>query len=279
MDKDFNRLRKRECVICFFDLHLSAAYCQCSPDKYACLNHAKQLCSCSWSAKTFLFRYEMSKLDLLVQALEGKLSAVYLFAREELGLLLSGRVSKHRARELGFVNSPSHTDLKQEQKKSQDEVFQSQDVAEPNGIIGNSTDRISLMNTPVVPQALGELKRKKNAVASAIISNGTADKSHSIQREKPDMLLPDIVSSSSSSSSSESDQEDSDGFLFRKKQCLFSYSEYNNIAQRFISSSPVGRLTGSASEGQERKRPPSSCKSDIVLLSDGEGEEDACQKP
>ncbi|KAK9280763.1 hypothetical protein L1049_003651 [Liquidambar formosana] len=59
MYKGFDATSKRECSICFFDLHLSAAGCSCSPDRYSCLNHAKQLCSCPWSAKVFLFRYEM----------------------------------------------------------------------------------------------------------------------------------------------------------------------------------------------------------------------------
>jgi histone demethylase JARID1 len=95
MESGFDATNERECSICLFDLHLSAAGCHyCSPDKYACLNHAKQLCSCSWGAKFFLFRYDVTELSILVEALEGKLSAIYRWARLDLGLALSSYVSK-----------------------------------------------------------------------------------------------------------------------------------------------------------------------------------------
>lgn len=97
MESSFDANSERECSECFFDLHLSAAGCHhCSPDKYACLNHAKQLCSCSWGAKFFLFRYDINELNILVEALEGKLSAVYRWARLDLGLALSSYVSRDK---------------------------------------------------------------------------------------------------------------------------------------------------------------------------------------
>ncbi|XP_062006554.1 putative lysine-specific demethylase JMJ16 [Rosa rugosa] len=95
MESNFDATSERECSICFFDLHLSAAGChQCSPDRYACLNHAKQFCSCAWSAKFFLFRYDIDELNILLEALEGKLSAVYRWARLDLGLALSSYIGK-----------------------------------------------------------------------------------------------------------------------------------------------------------------------------------------
>ncbi|XWS64754.1 hypothetical protein CRYUN_Cryun05aG0030800 [Craigia yunnanensis] len=94
MESNFDASSERECSICFFDLHLSAAGCHCSPDRYACLNHAKQFCSCARGAKIFLFRYDINELNILVEALEGKLSAVYRWARLDLGLALSSYVSK-----------------------------------------------------------------------------------------------------------------------------------------------------------------------------------------
>jgi len=93
MESSFDATSERECSICFFDLHLSAAACHCSTDRYACLDHAKQLCSCSWSSKFFLFRYDISELNILVEALEGKLSAVYRWAKLDLGLALTSYVS------------------------------------------------------------------------------------------------------------------------------------------------------------------------------------------
>nr|KJB82295.1 hypothetical protein B456_013G187600 [Gossypium raimondii] len=94
MDRNFDATSERECCICFFDLHLSAAGCRCSPDRYACLNHAKHLCSCARDAKFFLFRYDINELNILVEALEGKLSAIYRWARLDLGMALSSYASK-----------------------------------------------------------------------------------------------------------------------------------------------------------------------------------------
>lgn len=93
MESSFDATSERECSFCFFDLHLSAAACHCSTDRYACLDHAKQLCSCSWSSKFFLFRYDISELNILVEALEGKLSAVYRWAKLDLGLALTSYIS------------------------------------------------------------------------------------------------------------------------------------------------------------------------------------------
>ncbi|XP_048136925.1 putative lysine-specific demethylase JMJ16 [Rhodamnia argentea] len=81
MGQNFDASSKRECSICHFDLHLSAVFCKCSRDKYSCLDHATQICSCAWTDKVFLFRYEVSELNLLVEALEGNLSAVYEWAK------------------------------------------------------------------------------------------------------------------------------------------------------------------------------------------------------
>ncbi|KAJ7973550.1 lysine-specific demethylase JMJ18 [Quillaja saponaria] len=94
MESNFDATCERECSLCLFDLHLSAAGCRCSPDQYACLNHAKQFCSCSWDAKFFLFRYDISELNILVEALEGKLSAVYRWAKLDLAHSAIGNVHK-----------------------------------------------------------------------------------------------------------------------------------------------------------------------------------------
>lgn len=89
MENNFDATSERECSVCLFDLHLSAVGCHCSSDRYACLIHAKHFCSCAWGAKFFLYRYDTSELNILVEALEGKLSAVYRWARLDLGLALS----------------------------------------------------------------------------------------------------------------------------------------------------------------------------------------------
>lgn len=115
MNNDFDATSERECSVCLFDLHLSAAGCRCSPDRYACLHHAKQLCKCGWDVKFFLFRYDISELNILIEALEGKLSSIYRWARLDLGLALTSFVSKENmgdklAHSLeGMVEKPMNT--------------------------------------------------------------------------------------------------------------------------------------------------------------------------
>ncbi|KAG9155590.1 hypothetical protein Leryth_021197 [Lithospermum erythrorhizon] len=107
MESTFDATSERECSVCLFDLHLSAAGCHnCSPDRYACLNHVKEFCSCSWNAKFFLFRYDINELNILVEALEGKLSAVYRWAKLDLGLALSSAISKENGLGGKLSNSP-----------------------------------------------------------------------------------------------------------------------------------------------------------------------------
>ncbi|KAK9075074.1 hypothetical protein SSX86_003393 [Deinandra increscens subsp. villosa] len=102
MDASFDSINERECSVCYFDLHLSAAGCNnCSPEKYSCLNHANQFCSCSLGSKYFLFRYDMGDLGILVEALEGKLSAIYRWAKSDLRLSLADHVNKDIPHSIG----------------------------------------------------------------------------------------------------------------------------------------------------------------------------------
>ncbi|CAN8303828.1 unnamed protein product [Cochlearia groenlandica] len=72
MDKDFDLKCERECFSCFYDLHLSASGCKCSPEEYACLKHSNDLCSCEEKDRFVLLRYTMDELSSLVRALEGE---------------------------------------------------------------------------------------------------------------------------------------------------------------------------------------------------------------
>ncbi|KAI3449785.1 hypothetical protein Pfo_006450 [Paulownia fortunei] len=81
---EFDVATKRECSICLYDLYLSAVGCSCSPNIYACLRHAKQLCSCPWGSKRFFFRYGITELNLLVEALEGNLKAIHSWAKRKV---------------------------------------------------------------------------------------------------------------------------------------------------------------------------------------------------
>ena len=90
----------RECAFCYYDLHLSACGCPCSPEKYTCLVHAKQLCSCDWSRRLFLFRYDVNELNILADALGGKLSAIHRWGVSHLGLSLSSCVKREKEQDL-----------------------------------------------------------------------------------------------------------------------------------------------------------------------------------
>lgn len=96
MDADFDANCERECTVCHYDLHLSAIGCSCSPNIYTCLTHSKSLCSCSWSKRFSLHRYEIDDLYTLLDALSGKLSAVHRWGLSHLGLSLSSSLTQER---------------------------------------------------------------------------------------------------------------------------------------------------------------------------------------
>ncbi|CAN1292202.1 Putative lysine-specific demethylase JMJ16 [Linum perenne] len=106
MDKDFDATSKKECEICYYDLHLSAASCSCSADRYSCLNHAKQLCSCPWSRRLFMYRYEIDELRVLLEAVGGKPTAIYKWARDDLKLLLHSLVSDNSSQTPKQADNP-----------------------------------------------------------------------------------------------------------------------------------------------------------------------------
>ncbi|KAK6243217.1 hypothetical protein QUC31_009626 [Theobroma cacao] len=87
MEKDFDLENERECFSCFYDLHLSACSCKCSPERFACLKHVKNFCSCQDEDRFVLLRYTIYELQMLVKALEGGLDAVKVWASEDLGLV------------------------------------------------------------------------------------------------------------------------------------------------------------------------------------------------
>ncbi|KAJ8497639.1 hypothetical protein OPV22_008191 [Ensete ventricosum] len=119
MDADFDSNNERECVLCHYDLHLSAASCLCSPDRFACLIHAKNLCSCSWNTRIFLFRYNIGELNVLLDALGGKPSAVHRWGISDLGLSLSSYISREKTDEPDLTGL---TDKKGREQKDNEPV-------------------------------------------------------------------------------------------------------------------------------------------------------------
>ncbi|CAN4101956.1 unnamed protein product [Withania somnifera] len=102
MEEDFCATTKRECITCFYDLYLSSIGCKCSPHKYTCFLHAKQLCACAWSEKYLLIRYEIDELSIMVEALDRTVSAVHKLAKEKIGLPVSD-ISKDGSKKVGMT--------------------------------------------------------------------------------------------------------------------------------------------------------------------------------
>ncbi|KAL0299157.1 UNVERIFIED_CONTAM: putative lysine-specific demethylase [Sesamum radiatum] len=176
-ESSFDANSERECSICLFDLHLSAAGCHhCSPDKYACLHHAKQLCSCSWGAKFFLFRYDINELNILVEALEGKLSAVYRWARLDLGLALSSYVSRDNMQIPGLLGKLSYSSQVASSDMSSLPIVVSskEQKGQPDGSLPNpikypgGPNSSQKLKSPVVVLALENMKASSNLLSQKV---------------------------------------------------------------------------------------------------------------
>lgn len=85
MEKDFDLNTERECSSCFYDLHLSAACCSCSPDKFTCLKHANQISCCDPVNRLVLLRHTIDELKTLIKALEECTDALKVWASDDHG--------------------------------------------------------------------------------------------------------------------------------------------------------------------------------------------------
>ena len=97
-EKDFDLESERECFSCFYDLHLSACSCKCSPERFACLKHVKKFCSCQDEDRFVLLRYTIDELHMLVKALEGGLDAVKGWASKDLGFVSVNDCDAHMSK-------------------------------------------------------------------------------------------------------------------------------------------------------------------------------------
>ncbi|CAH1448629.1 unnamed protein product [Lactuca virosa] len=82
MEDDFDTTNEKECYLCFYDLHMSAATCTCLPDGFACLKHANLLCCCDPKQRVVYLRYTLDELTTLVNSLEGNSDALQKWASE-----------------------------------------------------------------------------------------------------------------------------------------------------------------------------------------------------
>ncbi|XP_047326516.1 putative lysine-specific demethylase JMJ16 isoform X2 [Impatiens glandulifera] len=170
MESDFDSTIERECSICLFDLHLSAAGCSCSPDKYACLSHAYQLCSCSQDMKNFLVRYDINELNILVEALGGKLSAIYRWARLDFGVSLTSHISS------GDSQTPAPVDTKTNEKVG--ETIQNDKLSQRSSSSSSLLFKIKVGNT-VSSIKEEKISHSSNQVSLEEVLNGD----HSVKRK------------------------------------------------------------------------------------------------
>ncbi|KAJ0927447.1 putative chromatin remodeling & transcription regulator FYR family [Helianthus annuus] len=84
MDNDFDTTNEKECFLCFYDLHMSAASCKCSPDRFSCLKHVHRLCSCDSDQLSVYLRYTFDELTMMIDALEGQSDAIKNWATKVL---------------------------------------------------------------------------------------------------------------------------------------------------------------------------------------------------
>ncbi|XP_042517534.1 putative lysine-specific demethylase JMJ16 [Macadamia integrifolia] len=289
MDVSFDATSERECIICFYDLHLSAAGCHCSPDRYACLNHAKQLCSCAWSDKFFLFRYEISELNVLVEALEGKLSAIHRWAKLYLGLSLSSFILKDKSQAQGPIHKLSHSsaETKQGEHRLQDAVNFAN--------IGSSPTSRSYPETKVPALQVIPIKEpKEQSAAIAVRKPGNLSNFCALQKKESEALLAseNVYSSAPGQEKGTVDRS----FCLREAGGLVSGSNLGTplcqLSQEDTSydESPDGSsgcdtpanytfvpfgnpLTNLATLSCEVKNADTMADSGVILLGDGEAEE------
>ncbi|KAK3030867.1 hypothetical protein RJ639_037324, partial [Escallonia herrerae] len=121
MERDFDLTNERECFSCFYDLHMSAACCKCSSDRFACLKHAKLLCSCQPPHKSVIVRYTKNELNTLVEALHGKLDALEAWVSEDPGLV--SVMGKHCQERTSGVHCPKQTENPPDSPRTEQNIF------------------------------------------------------------------------------------------------------------------------------------------------------------
>lgn len=250
MESSFDASCERECSVCLFDLHLSAAGChQCSPDKYACLTHAKQLCSCSWSAKFYLFRYDIMELNVLVEALEGKLSAVYRWARLDMGLALSSHVATGKKQVPGTVNKVPHT--------SQESALE--EISSPTNAISSE-------------------EQKREVCGGSLSSTKYISSIGSFKNVEPPMVVLALESVKTSKNYSLKVKSPNSSILCIRENTLEVPPRHNvQSCQTFQATSPK-KASPEASDKSAEKQASLSGHKDIILLSDDEEDEPPSKK-
>lgn len=107
MESEIDCKSERECYACFYDLYLSSTSCKCSLDRFSCLKHASNFCSCSIDDRFVLFRYSINELHTLVGALEGGLDAIKEWASRYCKMIKEDEPVAKVELDSGFIEKPS----------------------------------------------------------------------------------------------------------------------------------------------------------------------------
>ncbi|KAH9729336.1 putative lysine-specific demethylase JMJ16 [Citrus sinensis] len=141
--------------------------------------------------KIFLFRYEISELNVLLEAVEGKLSAVYRWAKDDLKMYLHSYSSRDGLR----PNSQA--------EESKQTEYKPLDSAKFNGVGSDSFSSIKAKMNARLLQAKssnGGVKAK-DETRSTVVSSATAQNSSFLNKEITIEVSSDSLSVSSSSES------------------------------------------------------------------------------
>ncbi|KAE8662518.1 Transcription factor jumonji family protein / zinc finger family protein, putative isoform 2 [Hibiscus syriacus] len=239
-DKNFSSTGKKECSICYFDLFLSAVHCPCSAVRYSCLNHAKRLCSCTWTEKVFLYRYEISELNILVEAVEGKFSAAYTWAREDLNL--------------GLLNYTPKENSFTEDKGQKEQKLQDAGTSHGNGWTAAASIKAEIKARIQRSQHPNGQKSKETAVSTPPLPSITQDDTSLLLRE----VMPEASSSSNSVSSSSESDDTLDLDLIGGEGCLLSTLSSRPSASQYAREITLSSQRRSESEvtSSKLRRPP-----------------------
>lgn len=264
MEADFDSTScKRECSTCLYDLHLSAMGCPCSPGRYSCLKHSKQLCSCAWSSRFLLVRYSTSELEVLVEALEGKLSSVHRWAKEKLGLSLYPHVPRDNLQVPSVVGDRSPFAV------VKNEEFTSDNAELTNGISKLSPE----MDSPVL-HATSSSKERENTKASVVSSVSLGCQS----KERESFLAAQSRFLSHLRKDPKAFEGEKERFLAVQSSFLAhlrkeanAHESEQSVLKSSSASNGEGPSSGSALVEKYPKK-PSSCQSDVIVIGDDEDE-------
>lgn len=263
MKNNFDSTIKRECSICFYDLHLSAAGCPCSPDKYSCLQHAKQLCMCAWSDRYFLFRYKIIELNVLVEALQENSSALDKWAKEILGLRAHSSVSKNGL-PAPAMNGTTST-IAEEPKLSAEVYSSTKEI--PISKLKETENRVSETLGPTVTSNGSHVIQK---ISTSTVLTKSSPQMSSLETERP--VLDSGISLKSKihlllascSNSQPNSKEDVTTLSKRPPNTCTDLTIFKH-PKASLAETPVSNLSP---DNQVTEKSSTSCSHNVIILSD-----------